>query len=49
MLGSDLIPAPAGATVRKALQKMAGRGEVDADAKWRVLERWASGYLEAES
>jgi hypothetical protein len=49
VLGSDLIPAPAGATLRKALQKMAGRGEIDAGAQWQALERWAREYLEAES
>jgi hypothetical protein len=48
VLGSDLIPAQAGATLSKALRKMAGRGEIDAGAKWQALERWARAYLEGE-
>ena len=46
LFGGDSLPAPAAAVVKKAVQKMIDRDDLDADgAKALAIERWAADYL----
>jgi hypothetical protein len=45
VLGEGTIPAQAAAKLKKVVDRMAGRGEIDPAKRWQALERLADGYL----
>lgn len=48
VFGTDFIPAESLATIKKAVDKMLSKGEVEKQKKWEALEYWAANYLDGE-
>lgn len=45
IIGTDAIPAQAGAVIKKAVDKMRDEGMVTTKNLWQALEYWAADYL----
>lgn len=48
IFGEDVLPVDTARTVKRAVDRMVARGEVDAAELWRCIEKWAAGYLGGE-
>lgn len=48
VIGRSKIPAESAKIVRKAIDKMIGRQELDSKNMWQALEYWANSYLDGE-
>ncbi|MCL2453090.1 MAG: hypothetical protein FWD08_05515, partial [Alphaproteobacteria bacterium] len=47
-IGRSKIPVEAAKTIRKAVDRMVGRGDVPKDKMWQALQLLAEGYLRGE-
>lgn len=43
--GNDKMPAQAAMVVKKAVDKMVGKGDLSPKARWQATEMWAADYL----
>ncbi|USK72668.1 ParB/RepB/Spo0J family partition protein [Peribacillus asahii] len=48
VFGTDFIPAESLAVIKKAVDKMLSKGDVEKHNKWEALEHWARNYLSGE-
>lgn len=46
VLGAGKMPAKGAAVIKRALEVMVSRGEVESSSRWEALVRWADGYLQ---
>lgn len=48
VFGGDTVPVDVARTLKRAVDKMVARKEVEPEEAWRCLEQWATKYLEGE-
>jgi ParB-like nuclease domain len=48
IFNQNKVPAKSAATIKKAVDKMLSKGDLNKEQKWEALEYWASTYLQGE-
>jgi hypothetical protein len=48
LFGQDYIPIKSLGVIKKALEKMLSKGEIESVEKWRAIEYWATNYLNGD-